>query len=187
MVSSNNFTIVNFFPTCHATKLSFYLHSDGIDHMIVFVNERNQTLLVPTSMYGRYFFKLPTLANSESGYIQYQIRVTERHSLPTEKLPCHEEDSKGDYSLLNCIEEYFEGNRSCSLPWRARPGGADKVCEAKEDLWAYKMYYSFLLQASEQAIYEATGCYHTCMYMVRLLQFALNILIGQKPNHVKVF
>ena len=76
-------------------KLSLYLNTERADHMIVFANQANQSLLVPTSMYGRYFIKLPKLEPTQSGYIQYQIRVTERHSLPTEKLPCHDDDEVG--------------------------------------------------------------------------------------------
>ena len=111
---------------------------------------------------------LPDLETSESGYIQYQVVIKERQMLPKEGLPCH--DDGGDHSLLLCVEDYFQANRSCRLPWRGDgdgQGDGDDVCEGGEDLRAFQKFYQFLLTASEQDIYDLMGCFHTCSYMVR--------------------
>ena len=66
-------------------------------------------------------------------------------------------------TIKDCAESFFERNRSCSLPWRSQEG-AGKVCISQEDLEAFKTFYNLLLKASEQDVFDVTGCYRTCTY-----------------------
>ncbi len=110
-----------------------------------------------------------------------QISTKEHNTLQKNTLPCHV--NPPEKSMLDCLEDFFQVNASCSLPWI---GKGEEQCKTVEDLRAFKDFYDFLLGASEQErkftkdiflsatklclspqdVYDHTGCYKACTYTV---------------------
>ncbi len=97
----------------------------------------------------------------------FQISTKEHNTLQKNTLPCHL--NPPEKSMLDCLEDFFQVNSSCLLPWI---GKGEDQCKTVDDLRAFKDFYDFLLGASEQErkftkdkffvgnkiVYISTGC-----------------------------
>ncbi len=78
-------------------------------------------------------------------------------------MPCHREDE----SILECVNSHFEDSVGCRLPWRSENGSDEmRECSTADDFGAYQDRFRHFIHASEEDVYQETGCYYTCKYRV---------------------
>ncbi len=91
--------------------------------------------------------------------------VKEKHR-QQEDLPCREEGSPRQ-KLRECVEDFYQKEARCRFPW----AGKDELGHLKQCNWTSEpqKFSAFLdgLPRSKQAIYERTGCFHQCVFLVK--------------------
>lgn len=103
----------------------------------------------------------------------FQISTKEHNTLQKNTLPCHL--NPPEKSMLDCLEDFFQVNSSCLLPWI---GKGEDQCKTVDDLRAFKDFYDFLLGASEQErnLQKIFFCrQQNCVYLHRMFTTTLDV------------
>ncbi len=82
--------------------------------------------------------------------------------MPRDELPCHE-GSKEEHNLSDCVLDYVERDSGCKMPWRTVGVNNAGTCNNSQE---FINAYDFYKDSSDEDVYEKTGCYFMCSYMV---------------------
>ncbi len=123
-------------------KKSFHPHKLRENFFLFFFSNAGKSVFASLLKKSHAFLQIyqapdddPTLRVSR---VALQVTRTVKNTLPRRRLPCSSraQDNEG---LLECIEEYFERELECVLPWREDQERECplRTCSTAEDLERY--------------------------------------------------